>query len=144
MTADKSSIQLLEAIAETVIESIQKQMIIIGLKDSNIIKSITYKINSNNYTILFSMPFYYSFIESGRNPLTKKIPVLILIKWMKRKRIAVGKETKIAWAIQQSIYNNGIKARPFLQKALNDAHQEVYEIMSINLSNIIDNIIKQF
>lgn len=126
--------RLLKAIANAVIESIQNELITYGLKDSNIIKNTTYKITE--YTIDIEIPFYYVFIESGRKPLTKKVPIDILLKWMKRKNIST--ENNRVWAIQQSIYKNGIKARPFIDKAIANSEQQIEVLLRLDFDELIN------
>lgn len=133
--------EIYEAIGESLVESIQAELIRIGLSDSNIIKSVTYKIQDNQISVY--MPDYYKYIESGRRPLAKRVPIEILIKWMKRKNIAAGRENKAAWAIQRAIYLHGIKPRPFLNRALNEVQSEVEELLALDFSTILDEKIKE-
>jgi len=71
------------------------------------------------------------------------VPVIPLILWMKRKHIAPGKENKVVFAIRRHIFINGIKARPFLKTALENANEEVAALLAIDFSDLIDNKIKQ-
>lgn len=88
------------------------------------------------------LPEQALYIESGRRPFSKKVPIQALIKWLKRYRVVsrdtkTGKFRKVsqdsitsaAWAIQQSIYKNGIKARPFIQASLDFAEEAISQVI---------------
>jgi hypothetical protein len=63
------------------------------------------------------------------------VPISALIAWIKIKGIGSGRDSRgrfagkpadinrLAWAIQQSIYLNGIKARPFVEAAIRQGEQ---------------------
>ncbi|WP_299988706.1 hypothetical protein [uncultured Pontibacter sp.] len=89
-----------------------------------------------------TLPEQAYYIEQGRKPLAKKVPIQAIIKWLKRYRILgrdkrSGKYRKTsaasinstAWAIQQSIYKNGIKARPFIQASLDFTEQLISQVI---------------
>ena len=141
---DKQIQELLEAIAETYVENVKTEMIAVGLQDSDIIEEVTYKING--YTIELIIPEYYKYIESGRKPFAKRVPPSALLKWMIRKGIFKGQENKAVWAVRENIFKNGIRPRPFLEKALDNAENEIIskEILTINFEKIIDEKIRQY
>ena len=80
--------------------------------------------------VKISTPEYAQYVDGGRVIGAKKVPISALIKWIRRYRVA-GRNTKgrfvkrtsdsvnsLAFAIQTSIYKNGIKARPFIQNTI--------------------------
>jgi hypothetical protein len=82
------------------------------------------------------------YINNGRKAGAKKVPIGALIKWLKRYRVVsrdkkTGKYQKssegsinaAAYAIQQSIFKNGIKARPFIEKTLDFAEDLISEVI---------------
>jgi hypothetical protein len=82
---------------------------------------------------------YAQGIDTGRKPRAKKVPLADLVKWIKRYRILgrqkkSGKYQKVAatsvnaaaYAIQTAIYKFGIKARPWIEQAL-DFQQKLVE-----------------
>ena len=91
--------------------------------------SSTVEVTQGGFTL--HLPEHAQYVDSGRRPGTKKVPISALIKWIKRYRI-VGRDPKsgkyrkaapgsvnaTAFAIQQAIFKKGIKARPFLEKTL--------------------------
>lgn len=126
---------LLEVAAESIVESIKIELQAIGLGDSDLIKSVTYTIQ--NFSIAINMPNYYEYVESGRLPRVKRVPINILISWMNKKGISLGKKNSIAYAIQTSIYKQGIRPRPFLKAAYNRVENEYAEILAIDLSELL-------
>lgn len=137
---------LLEATAEAIVESIQLQLSIINLKDSNLYKNITYKIDSKSLSLTIIMPDYFKYIESGRKAFARKVPIIVLLKWLKRKNIQPKqsgmKLNALAFAIQNSIYKKGIKPRKFLQKALDVA--DIRNELTIEINTLLTSEIKKF
>ncbi|TXK36792.1 hypothetical protein FVR03_16755 [Pontibacter qinzhouensis] len=92
--------------------------------------------------VKIDLPGHAQYIENGRKPFTKKVPLSEIIKWLKRYRVVsrdqkTGKYKKVsqnsinstAWAIQQSIYKNGIKARPFIEASLQYTEELLAEVI---------------
>jgi hypothetical protein len=131
---------LLEVIGIAYVESIQAELIRIGLQDSNIYDSISYTVSDKG--VIINIPEYSTFIESGRKPLSKLPPISNLLRWMKLKRIAPGNENKIVWAIAKSIAKKGIKPRPFIERAVKNAEESIEGFM-IGVSELIDIEIKK-
>jgi hypothetical protein len=84
-------------------------------------------------------PDYIKYIQSGRRAGALKgvnVPVLVLIDWLKKKGVT-GNLNRIAWAVQRSIFLNGIKTatppRPFLQAALEAVEVKIDPQMFLNL-----------
>lgn len=113
MLDDKSIKNILEAIGETLVESVQQELLAIKLDKSDLYDSVNYEIKDNN--IILNIADYYVYVETGRKPLAKKVPVKVLLKWMKKKGISTNNNA--VWAIREAIYKNGIRPRPFLDKA---------------------------
>ncbi|WP_066834907.1 hypothetical protein [Rufibacter ruber] len=96
--------------------------------------------------VRIDLPEQAQYLETGRRPFAKKVPIQALIKWLKRYRIGgrdqkTGRFRKVssksindaAWAIQQSIFRNGIKARPFIQASLEYAEKLISEVIEEQL-----------
>ena len=70
--------------------------------------------------------FYAPYLDGGRRERAKKVPIRVLLDWVKRKNIRFrnrsnGKfisSNSTAYIIQNSIYKNGIKGRNFIKPAL--------------------------
>lgn len=71
------------------------------------------KIEENDFTFNLFYNDYLEYIESGRKPKARKVPIMAIISWMKKNFIS--DDIRVAYAIRQSIYQLGIPARPLLQ-----------------------------
>lgn len=78
------------------------------LKDSNLHNSV--EVVRTEFTYDLYAAFYLPFVESGRKPLAKRVPIGALIEWIQRK--GISNDVKVAYAIQNAIFREGIKARP--------------------------------
>jgi L-aminopeptidase/D-esterase-like protein len=103
------------------------------LAGSDVIESIEWKFDGDNIFTLIAND-YFEWIVTGRRPRAKKVPIEALLKWIKKNNlIPKGKMTvnALAFAIQNSIYKSGIKAKPFEVPAT----LEAMDILSQHLAN---------
>lgn len=88
--------------------------------------------------VVLNLPKQAIYIDQGRRPGLKRVPIDNIIRWLKRYRIlgrdrTSGKFRKTsdqtinstAWAIQQSIFRHGIRAKPFINETLEYAEQVI-------------------
>lgn len=129
---------IMDAVGQAVVLSIQEELRSMGLKDSRIINLVDYAISANGRTLEILLPDYYIYIEKGRRPGATPPPLGPLIQWMKQRRIAPGREGRIVWAIRTAIARRGIRARPFLKRALETSEQEAYAIMGASFEGLLD------
>lgn len=100
------------------------------LADSNLHKTANVQTEGvEDYNLFFND--YLEYIESGRKPFTKKLPIDALVKWARRKGISDDSST--IYAIRESIYQKGIKAR----KIIEHFERELDELFDSTLSDII-------
>lgn len=71
------------------------------------------KIENNDFQFNLFYNDYLEYIESGRKPKARKVPIRPLIDWMKRNFIS--DDVRVAYAIRESIYQNGIPPRQLLE-----------------------------
>lgn len=71
------------------------------------------KIEENDFTFNLFYNDYLEYIESGRKPKARKVPIMAIISWMKKNFIS--DDVRVAYAIRQSIYQLGIPPRPLLE-----------------------------
>lgn len=71
------------------------------------------KIEKNDWVFDLFYNDYLQYIEEGRKPKARKVPIRPLIDWMKRNLIS--DDVRVAYAIRESIYQLGIPARPLLE-----------------------------
>lgn len=127
-------------------------------KRSTMRNSITAVIDSTP-SIKIDAPDYFIYFDKGRKPFTKKIPIRAILKWIRTKRIKArdsrGRFTSIttnqlAYMIQNSIYNIGIRPRNVIKKTLqqidklykNNVEKGVKELIDNLFINFNDNVIK--
>lgn len=100
-------------------------------KDSSLEDSV--QIKYENQSLSVYMNDYVQYIQSGRKPFSKKIPIDALIVFIKSKNINLNGKSinSVAFAMQQSIYKNGIKGMPILDS--------IDEVSTEYVSKSIDN-----
>lgn len=87
-------------------------------------------------TISTQALYYAKFVNAGRKPGTKGVPIDALVEWIRRKRLNMeGKrEQSVAFAIQRSIREKGIKPSRFIDKSID----------KFNKSKRLENNIERF
>lgn len=87
-------------------------------------------------TISAQALYYAKFVNAGRKPGTKGVPIDVLIEWIRRKRLNMeGKrERSVAFAMQRSIRDKGIKPSRFIDKSID----------KFNKSKRLENKIERF
>lgn len=88
--------------------------------------------------VVLNLPEQAVYVDQGRRPGVRKVPIDNIIRWLKRYRIlgrdrTSGKFRKTseqsinstAWAIQQAIFRHGIRAKPFINETLEYAEQVI-------------------
>jgi hypothetical protein len=87
-------------------------------------------------TISAQALYYAKFVNAGRKPGTKGVPINLLVEWIRRKRLNMeGKrERSVAFAMQRSIRAKGIKPSRFIDKSID----------KFNKSKRLENKIERF
>lgn len=87
-------------------------------------------------TISAQALYYAKFVNAGRKPGTKGVPINVLVEWIRRKRLNMeGKrERSVAFAMQRSIRDKGIKPSRFMDKSID----------KFNKSKRLENKIERF
>lgn len=104
--------EIYKAIQEDIQDIFQNALKNVNLEDSNLYKDLKVEVNENSDIFKVLYNDYLEYIEEGRKPKAKKVPIKDIIEWCKRK--GIGSDNNTAYAIQQSIYMKGIPARPIL------------------------------
>ncbi|MFD2717898.1 hypothetical protein ACFST9_04180 [Hymenobacter monticola] len=94
------------------------------------------KVTFNTSGVVLSLPEQAIYIDQGRRPGLRRVPVDNIIRWLRRYRILGRDRTSgkfrrateqsinsAAWAIQQAIFRHGIRAKPFINETLEYAEQ---------------------
>ena len=133
--------EIYKAIQDDIQDIFQNALKNVNLEDSNLYKDLKVEVNENSDIFKVLYNDYLEYIESGRKPKAKKVPIKNIIEWCKRK--GIGSDNNTAYAIQQSIYMKGIKPKyilsnvdktldlTFFKKWSDDIFQEI--IKKINL-----------
>lgn len=104
--------KIYKSIQEDIQDIFQQALKNVNLEDSNLYKELKVEVNDSSDIFKVLYNDYLEYIELGRKPKTKKVPINDLRDWAKRKNI--NTDNSILYAIQQSIYMKGIPARPIL------------------------------
>src|SRR5688572_25716860 len=95
---------------------VQQILIANGVKSgSDLAKSVEFTTTNSRDSLYMLTNDYYQAVSSGRKPRTRKIPIQRLIQFVKDNGIT-GNVTSIAYRMQRSIYQNGIKGKNFIEK----------------------------
>lgn len=110
------------------------------LGNTQLINSIEWRYKDNIWVLWVNE--YFKYLNDGRKPKAKKIPIFALIKWIKKKNIQPrGKMTynQLAYAIQTSIYKVGIQPRrfadPIIRVSLDILSEYIAEDLSVQIVN---------
>lgn len=150
LTADTVRGALIE-LGEFLIEAARAYLMTTGryplkMRNSRLLKSMTTKVaqgrNARGQFGTFDasglsvfVEDYAKYVISGRRPFARKVPISALIGWIKLKGVGSGRDSRgrfagrpadinrLAWAIQASIYKNGIKGRDFVTVAIRQGEQ---------------------
>jgi hypothetical protein len=147
----------LEAAAMNFVGLAKKDLASQGGDRGTLLRSITYNKKADlQYTVSANV-FYAPFIEFGTKSKFNPYPgteefasqykgakgsgtlrLIDAIKgWVKRKRIATGKEVdRVAFLIARSIYKNGISAKPFFFKQITPVRNNLVQ----NVTRVLDGI----
>lgn len=134
--ADRPEIEsALKAIAAALTVSIQAALAEINLDGTGLQKSIESEV-SNGDTVTAYMVEYGRYVISGRRKFAKKVPIAALLDWISAKGIKSSNPgmsvNSLAFAIQNSIYKNGIQGRDFITPAVGDDFLQVIEKMVLD------------
>lgn len=101
-------------------------------KKSNLIKSIrVFKSDKERATL--DINDYITYLDKGRRPKSRKVPIQAIISWMKR--AGIRGDNKVAYKIQNSIYSKGIKPRNFIDRSADKLFKEVVKVIDDHLNN---------
>jgi hypothetical protein len=117
--------EIFQSILQELVVTIQQILIAQGLdKNSNLVKSIDVNWDIRNKEMQLIAADYYEYVNYGRKPGVKKVPISVLINWIRKKKIK-GRSRKtgrfitvnsLAYAIQNSIYKTGIRGKNYITK----------------------------
>jgi hypothetical protein len=114
-------------------------MVYRGIKqNSNLAKSVDYKVTEKGVDMIAND--YWTYASSGRRPYTRKVPIRDLIDYIKRYNIRPKNGqtlNQLAFAIQTSIYKNGINPKNYTLKVVGATSDLTEETISSELVDVI-------
>lgn len=98
------------------------------------------KVENSDFQFNLFYNDYLEYIESGRKPKARKVPIRPLVDWMKRNKIS--DDIRVAYAIRESIYQLGIPARPLLEPFGNMLDErfeiKIYDYIFLTITEKLD------
>lgn len=107
-------------------------------RNSRLIDSVEYKLSGTRLNLIAND--YWFFVSKGRRAGVRKVPVDALIDWIKRYGIVPrGGMTinQLAFAIQNSIYKQGINPKNYIEKIIDSASDLSNDILTLNIADMI-------
>lgn len=124
--------------------------------DSSLVKSFAYKttfqerdVKTGRFTSIgleLSALDYARFLDAGRKPLARKVPIAALIVFIKKRRLqqkfrkSSGRfqsVNQIAFLLQNSIYKKGIAPRRFIFAGLEEGERKLSMLIDRDLLDIL-------
>lgn len=127
--------KIMNRIAKKSVKSFHDEMSRIGLSNSNLDRTVKYQIQKNTISISFND--YGVYVDEGRKK-GEYPPIDELNSWAKKHHMNV-------YAVAENIYENGIKAKPWMEryeKQLLDIDDETYLIF-VGVTKYVDNEFKK-
>lgn len=143
MGPDQLTRRALTAIAVGLKAALKQRMAAVRLSGSNLERTMDVKVTNDRLELFLAD--YWRYLEDGRRPLSRKVPIDALLKWVKRAGLTLTpgqSNISLAYAVQQSIYKRGLKPRPFFQKAVDDVESLIDSSITALLSDAFDEAAK--
>lgn len=131
-----------------------------------LLESLDYKVQDDggNSVLVITYVDYFKYVNLGRKPRVKRVPLDVLFKWIKIKAIR-GRDKKgrfikdmsLAWAIQTNIFKYGVRPANIYDKTLDSLEDlfdnpppeiqaeidDLVEAIAGDINNLIDNTIEE-
>ena len=112
---------------------------------SDLVRSTEWTYGKNVFTLLAND--YFVWVNTGRKPKARKVPVEALIPWMKKNNIRPRSGqtyNSLAYAIQQSIYKLGIKGKLYTSAIIDESMEKIaYELIADASIQICDEVVNK-
>lgn len=105
---------------------------------SDLVRSTEWTYEKKVFTLLAND--YFRYVDTGRRPLARKVPVEALIPWLRKNNIRPRSGqtyTSLAYAIQQSIYKLGIKGKLYSQAIVDESMEIITYNVLLDISEQI-------
>jgi len=120
-----------------------------GLNNSSALYNSMIVSYDSTPTIKIESLDYLKYLDGGRRAGARKIPVQVILKWIKRKKIrprnAKGQFksmtlNQLAFVIQRSIYNIGIRPRNIIKRSFEQIDKLYKDNVESGIQEIIDSL----
>jgi len=125
--------QAIQTVSKLFLQQVLASMAAEGLGGSALAASVEIERTSPEALTVW-MAEYGKYVISGRKKFAKKVPISALLKWLKKiglqgrnKRGRFISHNSLAFAIQTSIWKNGIRGRDFIKPLLEGGAIDVAE-----------------
>ena len=143
--AETIEIQVSKAMLDELLTATKQIMLMYNsLNNSDLVKSLEWQYRNDVFVLLAND--YFKYVDTGRRPRARRVPIQALIKWMQKKGIRpTGRMTytSLAFAIREAIYKAGIRPKPFTQLIIGSAIEYLSEELAVNLSVQIADVISE-
>lgn len=138
----ENTIKVLNDFAEALITEYKDELSTAGYSSGKLYNTINVngvRVTAGNFLVQINLEEYWKYIEYGRKAGSKPPPITAIHDWIIKRNIIprpiqlksgetrIPSQLSLAFAISKSIGKNGIKARPFMKKAMNKVKQEFIE-----------------
>lgn len=106
-------------------------------KNSDLIKSVQLQYSNSDGIIIYANS-YAENIQKGRKKFSKKIPINFLIEFIKKNNRSAKNVNNIAYAIQNSIYKNGIVGKNIINGIEKPLLNSIEPVIDKNILKIIE------
>jgi len=116
-----------------------------GLNNTDLVRSFSYRIRTDFSKLQFVALDYIQYVDKGRRAKTRKVPIGNLIAWIRDKNITAPNLTtnQLAYAIQTSIFKNGIKPTNIIEEIETQNTELIVEGLADELEEIILNEVEE-
>lgn len=143
MSTDQLTRRALTAIAVALKAALKQRMAAVRLNGSKLERTLDVKVTNNKLELFLGD--YWRYLEDGRRPLSRKVPIDALLKWIKRAGLTLTpgqSNISLAYAVQRAIYKRGLKPRPFFALAVGDVEAVIDTSVTELLGSAFDEAAK--
>jgi hypothetical protein len=146
-----STRQILDSLGDYLDGKLVDQLVSNGkVASATLLNSITHEVRETlkGVEVVGEMAMYGKYVTEGRKVGAKGVPIQVLIDWIRLKKIEsdLTRSRNIAFAMQKSIKERGIKPFPFIENAIRESivriNDDVEEAFREKIEHELDIIFK--
>lgn len=128
--------EIIESFKDQLEKAARQSLISRGVeKNSDLVKTLEFKEQGGAFSMIVND--YYQYVSTGRRPRARKVPIMDLVKWIKDEGIRPRPNQSInqlAFAIQTSIFKNGIKGKNFIENVI----ETVSDVAEVQMADALE------